>query len=50
MNRHRFFYQIAENGTKKKGNFTNGTADFSKKTEGNREGEASQCGACQGSA
>lgn len=51
-NRHRFFIiKIARNGTKKKGDFQNGTAtDFSKKTEGNGEGEASQCGACQDSA
>lgn len=40
-----FFY------TQKKGDFQNGTAtDFTQKTEGTGESEASQCGTCQGSA
>lgn len=43
-----FFTINRRKRTLKKGDYQNGTAtDFSKKTEGNGEGEASQCRACK---
>jgi len=40
-------FKIAGNGTSKKGVFQNGTENnYTKRTEGNGEGEESQCAAC----